>query len=312
MNLANIAVFVHAQLSTSFNNTCLALSQTSSSVSHDQLNRIVKKQDFVAVYSSLIWGDIPTGGYLILDDTILQKYTRGLSIVFKLKDTKTGGFILGVNVVLLVWTDGTRTIPVAFRIYSGKGVGKIRLALELLEQAQVLGFTPEYVLFDSWYASQTVLTFVQSLGWFFVTKLKKNRRLNGKPLKHYRKTPYWSSLGVLKGGLGVVVYRRAKAFITTNDVEIDFDLVKKLYAIRNVIEEVFRVLKQLCGWQGCQLRCERGYWNHLSAGLLGFAFLQVRSKARRTSVYKVQRGHVSKRVPITQADVLEFLTPCVT
>jgi hypothetical protein len=49
MNLANIAVFVHAQLSTTFNNTCLALSQTtSSSVSHDQLNRIVKKQDFVA------------------------------------------------------------------------------------------------------------------------------------------------------------------------------------------------------------------------------------------------------------------------
>ena len=80
------------------------------------------------------------------------------------KDTKTGGFILGVNVVLLIWTDGTRVIPVAFRIYSGKGVGKIRLALELLEQAKALGFTPEYVLFDSWYASQTVLAFVESLG----------------------------------------------------------------------------------------------------------------------------------------------------
>jgi hypothetical protein len=157
-----------------------------------------------------------------------------------------------------------------------------------------------------------VLKFVESLGWFFVTKLKKNRRLNGKQLKQYRKTPYWSSLGVLRGGLGVVVYRRGKAFITTNNLNIDFSVVKRFYAIRNVIEEVFRVLKQLCGWQGCQLRCERGYWNHLSAGLLSFAFLQARSKARRTSVYKVQRGHVSQRVPITQADVLEFLTPYVT
>jgi hypothetical protein len=58
----------------------------------------------IAVYSSLTWGDIPNGGYLILEDTILQKHTRGLSLIFKLKDTKTGGFILGVNVVLLVWT----------------------------------------------------------------------------------------------------------------------------------------------------------------------------------------------------------------
>ena len=106
----------------------------------------------------------PTGGYLILDDTILQKYTRGLSIVFKLLDTKTNGFVLGVNVVLLIWTDGTRIIPISFRIYCAKGVGKITLAQELLEQAQVLGFTPEYVLFDSWYASQSVLSCVKGFG----------------------------------------------------------------------------------------------------------------------------------------------------
>jgi putative transposase len=309
MNLASIAQFVQAQLSTPYNNTCLALSQTSSSVSHDRLNRIIKKQDFVAVYSSLIWGEVPRGGYLILDDTILQKYTRGLSLVFKLLDTKTNGFVLGVNVVLLIWTDGTRIIPIGLRLYTGKGVGKISLAEELLEQAKVLGFTPEYVLFDSWYASGRVLTRIKALGWCFVTKLKKNRRLNGRPLKRYRLTPYWSSLGVLKGGLGVAVYRRGRAFLSTNDLDIDCDVVKRLYAIRNMIEEVFRVLKQVCGWQGCQLRCVRGYWNHLCAGLIGFLFLHRRSQARKTSVYKVHRGHVFGRIPITQADVLEFLTP---
>ena len=105
------------------------------------------------------------------------------------------------------------------------------------------------------------------------------------------------------------MYRRQKAFLTTNDLEIDFSVVKRLYAIRNVIEEVFRMLKQVCGWQGCQLRCERGYWNHLSAGLIGFLFLHGRSKVRKTSVYKLQRAHIFGSVPITQADVLEFLTP---
>jgi hypothetical protein len=29
-------------------------------------------------------------GYLILDDTILEKYTEGLRCIFKLKDSKTG------------------------------------------------------------------------------------------------------------------------------------------------------------------------------------------------------------------------------
>ena len=251
----------------------------------------------------------PKGGYLILDDTILQKYTRGLSIVFKLLDTKTNGFVLGINVVLLVWTDGTRVIPIGFRIYCRKGVGKITLAQELLEQAKVLGFTPEYVLFDSWYASQSVLSCVKGFGWHFVTKLKKNRSLNRKPLKRYRLTPNWSSLGWLKGKIGVAVYRRGKVFLTTSDLEIDCNMVKKLYSIRNMIDEVFRVLKQVCGWQGCQLRSEGGYWNHLSAGLIGFLFLHERSKTRKTSVYKLQRGHVFGSIPITEADVLEFLTP---
>jgi putative transposase len=309
MNLSAIASYVHSQLCSNYNNSCLALSQTTNQeVSHDFLNRVIKKQDFVSVFSSFVWSDIPSGGYLILDDTILQKYTLGLNFTLKLKDTKTGGFILGVNIVMLAWTDGTIVKPIAMRFYLGNGTGKITLALELLEQAKVMGFTPQAVLFDSWYGSQKVMQKVIDYGWVFVTKLKRNRRLNRLPLKKYRLTPYWSSLGLLRGRIGVVVYRRGKAFLTTNDLEADWSVVKKLYGIRALIEELFRVLKQICGWQGCQLRCLKSYWNHLAAGLLGYLFLQAKAVKSKVSMYRLHRSHVCGRVPIEVGDVLGFLT----
>jgi hypothetical protein len=31
-------------------------------------------------------------------------------------------------------------------------------------------------------------------------------------------------------------------------------------------------------------------------------------RSRKTSVYRVRRGHISGRVPVSKADVLEFLT----
>jgi putative transposase len=103
--------------------------------------------------------------------------------------TKTGAFTLAVNIVLLCWTDGARTTPIALRLYEGKSVGKISLAIELLEVAANLGFTPTHVLFDAWYATQGVFAAVHDLGAHFLTRLKKNRVLNGKQLRRHRLTP---------------------------------------------------------------------------------------------------------------------------
>ena len=188
----------------------------------------------------------------------LTKYAHGLACVFKRKDTKTGAFTLAVNVVLLCWTDGTSTIPIAFRIYEGRNVGKISLVVELLEVAARLGFSPTHVLFDSWYASQGVFDAVQRLNACFVTRLKKNRVVNGKQLKRHRFIPNWSSFGRLRGGTAVTVYRRGSKFYATSDLELEWCEVKALYHARAVIEEVFRCLKQPCGWEGCQLRSVRG------------------------------------------------------
>jgi Transposase DDE domain len=229
MNLARVSDYVHALSTSPFNATCLGLTEIKEHVSHDALNRAVNGSlEFTTVLSSLVSRHAPKGGCLVVDDTILTQYSQGLSCVFKLKDTKTGAFTLAVNVVLLCWTDGATTIPIAFRIYQGKCVGKISLAVELLEVAALLGFTPTQVLFDSWYASQGVFDAVHALGAHFVTRLKKNRVLNGKQLRRYRVTPNWSSLGRLRGGTAVAVYRRGSKFYATSDVDLEWNASKSL------------------------------------------------------------------------------------
>jgi putative transposase len=309
MNLARVSEYVHALIASPFNATCLGLTEIKELVSHDKFNRTINGTlEFGAVLNSLVSRRIPSGGSLVLDDTILTKYSKGLSCVFKLKDTKTGAFTLAVNVVLLCWTDGTTTIPIAFRIYEGKHIGKISLAIELLDWASSLGFTPTHILFDAWYASQGVFDAAQRLGAQFVTRLKKNRVLNGKPLKKHRLTPNWSSLGRLRGGTAVAVYRRGRKFYATSDLELEWSAVKALYHSRAVIEEVFRVLKQTCGWEGCQLRSVRGYRQHLTAGILSWLYLDQQRHRHKTSVYRLRRGHISGRISITKADLLEFLS----
>ena len=57
---------------------------------------------------------------------------------------------------------------------------KYRLAREMLEEFRALlpeGYTV-YVLFDRWYASGKLLTFIRRQGWHVICALKRNRKLN--------------------------------------------------------------------------------------------------------------------------------------
>jgi hypothetical protein len=183
------------------NNTRVGLADAVEGISHDALNRLLQgSTPLLAMLQRLVIKLVQKGGYLILDDTTLQKFTTGLGCIFKVKDSKTGGLILGIQGVLLLWTNGTLSVPVGFHLYRGKEKhGKHDLALQLLRKAQRLGLQPEYVVFDSWYARARLLKYIREQGWQFVTRLKKNRSLNGKQLRCFRRGPYRSALGYLRG-----------------------------------------------------------------------------------------------------------------
>ena len=173
--------------------SCVALAEALETVSHDRLTRMLQAdwsgQTLLesALHTLFIW----ERGYLILDDTVIPKpfatAIEGLAWVFSSQERKP---VYGLSLVLLLWTNGQLRIPLGMRLWQKDGPSKYELALELLSYARNrLRCRPEYVLFDAWYPSKALLKRIRDYGWYFVCRLKKNRRCNGQPRRTFRRHP---------------------------------------------------------------------------------------------------------------------------
>ena len=170
------------------------------------------------------------------------------------------------------------------------GPSKYELALELLSYARnCLRCRPAYVLFDAWYPSRRLLRRIRDYGWYFVCRLKKNRRFNGQPLRAYRRHPSWSESGRLTGGPKVLVVRYGAKYYATNRLSLAAAEVRHLYAFRTQIEEVIRVCKDQLGLTGCQARSERAQRHHILCCLAAFCVLERERYERGISNYQLKR-----------------------
>jgi putative transposase len=276
--------------------TCVALAEALQTVSHDRLTRMLQAnwsgQRLLehAVRTLFVW----ERGSLILDDTVVPKpfaaAMEGLAWVFSSQEHKP---VYGFSVVLLIWTDGRVRIPLGIRLWHKGGPSKYVLALELLSYARNrLRCHPEYVLFDAWYPSKALLKRIRDYGWYFVCRLKKNRRFNGQPLRAYRRHPYWVATGWLSGGLKVLVVRYGAKYYATNRLTLPAAEVRRVYRGRAQIEEVIRVCKDQLGLNSCQARSERAQLHHLTCCLVAFCVLEREHHDRSLTIYKLTR-HLS-------------------
>ena len=167
--------------------SCVAFAEALETVSHDRLTRMLQGDWSgqtlleLTLRTLFVW----SRGYLILDDTVIPKpfatAMESLAWVFSSQERKP---VYGFSLVLLVWTNGTLRIPLGIRLWHKGGPSKYALALELLSYARNhLRCRPAYVLFDAWYPSKALLKRIRDYGWYFVCRLKKNRRFNGQPLR---------------------------------------------------------------------------------------------------------------------------------
>jgi putative transposase len=273
--------------------TCVALAEALQTVSHDRLTRMLQadwsgQRLLESAFRTLfVWEQ----GYLILDDPVVPKpfatAMEGLAWVFS---SQAGQPVYGFSLVLLVWTDGSVRIPLGIRLWRKGGPSKYALALELLSYARNrLRCHPEYVLFDAWYPSKVLLKRIRDYGWYFVCRLKKNRRFNGQPLRGYRRHPYWAETGGLSGGLKVLVVRYGAKYYATNRLTLPAAEVRRLYRKRVQIEEVIRVCKDQLGLNGCQARSERAQLHHLTCCLVAFCVLERERHDRSLTIYKLKR-----------------------
>lgn len=266
--------------------------------SHDFLSRILKdeKLEWQTLLSSFllrIFGKLREG-FLIIDDTVIDKsfakVIENLAWIFCSKKNKS---VFGLNIVVLVWSNSTITIPLAFKLWKKDSKkSKYDLALELLSYAKnFLRIKPKYVVFDSWYAGKRILQRIYGYNWKFICRLKKNRKFNGVQLQRYKKNPYWIKEGYIDGNCKILIVRHGKKYYATNDFELSKTEILARYKTRWTIETMFRMLYDKLGMEECEARSVQAQTAHIHLCLMSFMLLEKEKQITGKTWYQLRREY---------------------
>lgn len=289
----NVSNYLKGLLCVFENANCVSLSKISS-CSHDSLTRVLKRKlSWQTLLESSIlrtFGKL-RDGWLIIDDTVISKKfadkIENLAWVF---DSKIGKSILGLNIVVLVWSNGKITIPLSLKIYKPRSdKTKIDLAVELLKYAKFLKIKPKFVVFDSWYSADKLLRTIISYRWHFITRLKSNRLLNGIPLKKIQRNPYWIMEGKIKGELKVIVVKHGKRYFAASNLKSSKKEILDAYRDRWAIETIFRVLHSKLGIDQCSARKLTSQSAHFHLCLMTYIALEKEKYITGKSIYWIKR-----------------------
>lgn len=275
------------------NANCVSLSKIIG-CSHDSLARILNErklswQILLESFTLRIFGKLH-GGWLIIDDTVISKrFAREIENLAWVFDSKIGKSIRGLNIVLIAWSDGKITIPLAIKVYRKKDKKtKIDLAIELIEYSHFLLIEPKYITFDSWYAADKLLKKIVGYHWTFVTQIKKNRKINGMQAREIHRHPYWMSQGELSGGIMVSVVRNGKKYFATNDLTLTKKEMLSFYKGRWLVETIFRMLHSKLGLDECESRSLHSQTAHFYFCLLAYLVLEKEKLVTGKTIYQIK------------------------
>lgn len=264
--------------------------ETDAPPAHDAFVRLLHRQppDTAALWQEVAPYVQRAHGVLVLDDTTLDKpYARKIELVTRHWSGKHQQVVSGINLLTLVWTDGSTTLPCDCRVYDKplpEGQTKNEHFRAMLATAKARQFTPQLVCFDSWYSSLDNLKAVRSHGWQFLTRLKRNRLVNpdgqGNVPVSSVAIPEAGRQVHLKGFGFVLVFRMVAPngdtdYWATNDLSLttlERDTVaRQCWAI----ETYHRGLKQCCGVERAQVRKAAAQAQHILLAVRAFVRLEI-------------------------------------
>lgn len=290
----NVIAYIKGLMRVFENANCVSLADASLS-SHDSLTRILNNeklswQTLLNNFSMRIFGKL-SDGWLVIDDTIISKvFAKKIENLAWVYDSKIGRSIIGLNIVALIWTNGKLTVPIGLKIYKPhSGKTRIDLAIELLKIVKRLRLRPQYVAFDSWYASGKLMKKVREFRWHFVTRLKPNRLFNGVPLKEIQRNPYWLMEGKISGGLKVLIVRHGKKYFAASNLKLAKQELLAGYKSRWEIETVFRMLHSKLGIDQCESRKLIAQSAHFHLCLMAYTVLKNEQYITGKSIYRIKR-----------------------
>jgi putative transposase len=256
---------------------------------HDAYSRLLHRlePDPETLWSEVQPQVVRDDGYLILDDTVLDKpFAFAMDLVHYVWSGRHNRVVKGIDLITLLWTDGDRHLPCDFRLYDKPfdGQSKNDHFRALLRTAQARGFRPRYVLFDSWYSNLDNLKLLRSLGWHWLTQLAANRLVNyertglqpvaGAPILPEGTIVHLQGFGMVKVFL-IVTKDGDRQYWATDDLEMT-ELGRLTCADASWrIEEYHRGLKQLTNVDRCQARSERAQRNHIGMAVRAFVRFEV-------------------------------------
>ena len=245
---------------------------------------------------------------LVVDDTTLDKpYATKMGLVTRHWSGKHHQVVNGINLITLLWTEGESHLPCDDRIYdkAQDGLTKNDHFRGMLQEAHVRGFTPECVVFDSWYGSLDNLKLIRDLGWVWLTQLKSNRQVNpdGQGLQAIAQLDLSPSGTVthLKGYGLIQVFKLIAPngnieYWATNDLTLH-ELARLRYAENAwAIESYHRGIKQFCGIEHAQVRLARAQRNHIGLALRAFVRLERHCWQAGTSWFEAKLDIVRRAV----------------
>lgn len=264
--------------------------------SHDRLTRGLHRKFSWKQYwyrlTKLLFG-LLHGGFFILDDTVIAKpfgkLFPGGSVVW---DSSKERPVFGYNLVFLCWSNGIFTLPLAWKWYKKDGKSKTMLAQALLKHAKdTLRLKPESVLFDSWYASQDILNQLTDYGWYFVTRLKKNRIINGCKISQDLVENQDQLVGLLTGKCQVKVFKNEDRYLATNRIDLTPLEILVWYTKRWKIEDLFRFLKDQLHLEQCQARTKTAQKTHLFSCLIAYLVMVKQQQAKpHLTLYRLKES----------------------
>lgn len=271
-------------------------------ISHDLINRFLTKQ---VLDPDTVWNEVEQfiekrNGWLILDDTVIDKiYSKHIELTYFQWSGKFHKVVKGIGLVTLVWTDGTQSFPVDYRIYDKEGdaLTKNEHFRAMLQTAFTRNFQPYFVLFDSWYSSNDNLKFIDTFGWNWCTRAKKNRMVNpdsagNQPVSSVFLPDDGRVVHMKKYGFVRLGHSKNKngedRYWISNYLKMDYDDRKNLQAICWAIENYHRALKHLCCVRDCKIRKAAGQRNHINCSIRAFIRFEAAKIRHKFTLYNAK------------------------
>lgn len=233
-------------------------------------------------------------GILVLDDSTLDKpYAKPMELVTRHWAGKHHAVVRGINLLTLLWTEGDRHVPCAYRVFdkATDGLTKNDHFRQMLSVAHARGFQPACVVFDSWDAGLDNLKLLRSFSWLWLTRLKANRHVNpdrqglrplsGVELEEPGRVVWLEGYGLIRV-FKIVTTDGDIEYWATNKLEMDGLERVKWANFSWTLENYHRGVKQYCLIERAQVRSGRAWRNHI--GLCLRAFLRLESHCYHTGL----------------------------